>query len=199
MRCLWCQMFQRCEAADRPGYQAVIPRVGWCRCVRDRGLSGRWSQQAKTEARAWALGSAAEIAMKDRLSETTSWWQAHRAQSASRTAALAAGGYARPLARLAGRRRRLARQDRSGRADHPAPVNLRFRVDLVRAQFGVRSEGGSSRRGAHSAATASSTPIGGAGSASLRKYAMVCRNPSFSPTTGSHPSNVRARVMSGQR
>ena len=199
MRCLWCQMFQRREAADRPGYQAVIPRVGWCRGVRDRGLSGRWSQQANTEARAWALGSAAEIAIKDSLPETMSWWHAHRAQSASRTAALAAGGYDRPLARLAGLRRRSPGKVAAAVRTTQRPVNLRFRVDLVRAQFGVRSEGGSSRRGAHSAATASSTPIGGAGSASMRKYAMVCRSPSFSPTTGSHPSNVRARVMSGQR
>ena len=125
MRCLWCQMFQRREAAD-PGYQAVIPRVGWCRGVRDRGLSGRRSPQANTEARAWALGSAAEIAIEDSLPETMSWWHAHRAQSASRTAALAAGGYDRPLARLAALRRRSPGKLAAAVRTTQRPVNLRL-------------------------------------------------------------------------
>jgi hypothetical protein len=173
--------------------------VGWCRRIRDRGLSraGR-SKPIRKHARG-RLAVLPRSAIKDSVPETMSWWHAHRAQSASRTAAFAAGGYDRPVARLAGLRRRSPGKIAAAVRTAQRPVNLRFRLDLVRAQFGIRSEGGSSRRGAHSAATASSTPSGGAGSASRRKYEMVCRSPSFSPTTGSHPSNLRARVMSGQR
>ena len=191
-------MFQRREALTDPAVAGGNPARGLVQGVRDRGRRTlvAASQHGSTRVGAWLCcrdRNQGQCAGNDELVAGT--------ESA---VCIAHGGLDRWRLRSSPRTAgsttaSLARQDRSGRADHPAPRwQRRFRLDLVRAQFGVRSEGGSSRRGAHSAATASSTPIGGAGSASRRKYAMVCQ----ALPSARRPAPIRAmcaRVMSGQR